>query len=67
MALFAAVVGAGDEVIVGPLTDYGSIIGIFQLNAIPVFADVARDSFLCGCGRDRLFIPKSTPVNGCEY
>ena len=46
VALFAAGVEAGDEVIVSPLTDYGSIIGIFQLNAIPVFADVADDSFL---------------------
>ncbi len=46
VALFAAGVGAGDEVIVSPLTDYGSIIGIFQLNAIPVFADVGPDSFL---------------------
>ena len=46
VALFAAGVGAGDEVIVSPLTDYGSIIGIFQLNAIPVFADVLPDSIL---------------------
>ena len=46
VALFAAGVGAGDEVIVSPLTDYGSIIGVFQLNAIPVFADVSRDGML---------------------
>ncbi len=46
VALFAAGVGAGDEVIVSPLTDYGSIIGIFQLNAIPVFADVRSGSLL---------------------
>ncbi len=46
VALFAAGVGAGDEVIVSPLTDYGSIIGIFQLNAIPVFADVRPGSLL---------------------
>lgn len=46
VALFAAGVGAGDEVIVSPLTDYGSIIGIFQLNAIPVFADVLPGSIL---------------------
>ncbi len=46
VALFAAGVGAGDEVIVSPLTDYGSIIGIFQLNAIPVFSDVLPDSIL---------------------
>jgi len=46
VALFTAGVGAGDEVIVSPLTDYGSIIGIFQLNAIPVFADVQPDGML---------------------
>lgn len=46
VALFTAGVGAGDEVILSPLTDYGSIIGIFQLNAIPVFADVQPDGLL---------------------
>lgn len=46
VALAAAGVGAGDEVIVSPLTDYGSMIGIFQLNAIPVFADVQADGML---------------------
>jgi len=30
----------GDEVITTPMTDHGTIIGIMQLNAIPVFADV---------------------------
>jgi perosamine synthetase len=40
VALAALGVEAGDEVIVTPLTDYGSIIGILQLNAIPVFCDV---------------------------
>jgi dTDP-4-amino-4,6-dideoxygalactose transaminase len=46
VALYAVGVKAGDEVIVSPLTDYGSIIGILQLNAIPVFADVRPDSIL---------------------
>jgi len=46
VALYAAGVEAGDEVIVSPLTDYGSIIGIFQLNAIPIFPDVEPDSLL---------------------
>ena len=48
VALFAAGAGAGDEVIVSPLTDYGSIMGVFQLNAIPVFADVQKDGLLMG-------------------
>jgi dTDP-4-amino-4,6-dideoxygalactose transaminase len=46
VALCAAGISAGDEVIVNPLTDYGSVIGIFQLNAIPVFADVRPDSLM---------------------
>ena len=46
VALSAAGVGAGDEVIVGPLTDFGSVSGIFQLNAIPVFADVQPDGLM---------------------
>ena len=46
VALAAAGIGAGDEVILSPLTDYGSVIGIFQLNAIPVFADVQPNSLL---------------------
>lgn len=33
-------VGPGDEVIVPPVTDMGSIIGILYQNAIPVFADI---------------------------
>lgn len=44
VALAAAGVGPGDEVILSPITDYGSISGIFQLNAIPVFCDVAPHS-----------------------
>ena len=50
VALAAAGVGAGDEVIVSPLTDYGSLIGILQLNAIPVFADVQADGMLMDVG-----------------
>ena len=38
--LAALGVGPGDEVVTTPLTDHGTLIGIMQLNAIPVFADV---------------------------
>ena len=50
VALAAAGIGAGDEVILSPLTDYGSIIGILQLNAIPVFADVQPEGLLMDVG-----------------
>ena len=39
-ALAALEIGRGDEVITSPFTDMGSLVGILQLNAVPVFADV---------------------------
>jgi dTDP-4-amino-4,6-dideoxygalactose transaminase len=39
-ALGAVGVSEGDEVIVSPITDMGSLIGILFQNAIPVFADL---------------------------
>jgi dTDP-4-amino-4,6-dideoxygalactose transaminase len=39
-ALGALGVTEGDEVIVSPITDMGSVIGILYQNAIPVFADL---------------------------
>lgn len=46
MALEAAGVGLGDEVICPPLTMSSTSIAVLQTNAIPVFADVDRDTFL---------------------
>jgi len=40
VALGALGVTAGDEVIVSPITDMGSVIGILYQNAIPIFADL---------------------------
>ncbi|WP_020617923.1 DegT/DnrJ/EryC1/StrS family aminotransferase [Paenibacillus daejeonensis] len=40
IALGAAGVTAGDEVITSPITDQGTLIGILYQNAIPVFADL---------------------------
>ena len=45
VALGAAGITVGDEVITSPITDYGSIIGILYQNAIPVFADVDPHSY----------------------
>lgn len=39
-ALAAVGVGRCDEVITSPSTDMGSLVGILQLNAVPVFADI---------------------------
>ena len=40
VALGAAGVSVGDEVITSPITDMGTLIGILYQNAIPVFADL---------------------------
>lgn len=45
-ALAAMGIAPGDEVITTPVTDHGTVIGIMQLNAIPVFADVRLDTVM---------------------
>lgn len=44
MALRAAQIGAGDEVIVPPRTYIASVSAVINVGATPVFADVDRDS-----------------------
>jgi len=44
-ALEAWAIGAGDEVIVPPLTMSATSFAVLQANATPVFADVDRDTF----------------------
>jgi len=39
-ALGALDLGPGDEVVVSPISDYGSVAGVIAQNAIPVFPDV---------------------------
>jgi perosamine synthetase len=45
VALGAAGVSAGDEVITSPITDQGTVIGILYQNAVPVFADLDPHSY----------------------
>ncbi|MFD0959713.1 DegT/DnrJ/EryC1/StrS family aminotransferase [Paenibacillus chungangensis] len=45
VALGAAGVSVGDEVITSPITDQGTVIGILYQNAVPVFADLEPYSF----------------------
>ena len=69
--LAALGVQPGDEVITTPLTDHGTIIGIMQLNAIPVFADVNPATMMIDAGtiapwltaRTRVLLP--VHVFGC--
>ncbi|MCL2516980.1 MAG: DegT/DnrJ/EryC1/StrS family aminotransferase [Oscillospiraceae bacterium] len=39
----------GDEIIVSPITDYGTIMGIVKCGYVPVFADTEKDSCLISC------------------
>jgi len=45
VALGALDIGPGDEVIVPPITDQGTIIGVLYQGALPVFCDVLSDSY----------------------
>ncbi len=45
VALGCAGVGPGDEVILTPITDMGSAIGVLYQNAVPVFADLEPYTF----------------------
>ncbi|HUT60799.1 MAG TPA: DegT/DnrJ/EryC1/StrS family aminotransferase [Phycisphaerae bacterium] len=44
-ALAMCGVEAGDEVIVNPVSDWGSVCGILALGAAPVFADIDEETF----------------------
>lgn len=46
MALEAAGVGPGDEVICPPLTMSSTSIAVLHANAVPIFADVDKETFL---------------------
>lgn len=45
IAVAAAGIGLGDEVITSPITDIGTVIGVLYQQAVPVFADLGRDTY----------------------
>src|SRR5436305_284711 len=45
IAVAAAGVGPGDEVITSPVTDIGTVIGVLYQQAVPVFADLGRNTY----------------------
>lgn len=59
-AVAAAGVGAGDEVIVPPLTMSSTAFGVLQNNAVPVFADVDERTFNISPDSIRKCITKKT-------
>ncbi len=45
IAVAAAGIAPGDEVITSPITDIGTVIGVLYQQAVPVFADLGRDTY----------------------
>ena len=45
IAVAAAGIGLGDEVITSPITDIGSVIGVIYQQAVPVFADLGEGTY----------------------
>ncbi|GBG05786.1 spore coat protein [Paenibacillus agaridevorans] len=45
VALGAAGITVGDEVITSPITDQGTLVGILYQNAIPIFADLDSNTY----------------------
>ncbi len=45
IAVAAAGIGPGDEVITSPVTDIGTVIGVLFQQGVPVFADLVRDTY----------------------
>lgn len=60
MALQAAGIQPGDEVICPPLTMSSTSIAILHTNAIPIFADVDRDTFLITAASIKKVLTKKT-------
>lgn len=45
IAVIAAGIGPGDEVITSPITDIGTVIGVIYQQGVPVFADVGASTY----------------------
>lgn len=45
IAVSAAGIGPGDEVITTPITDMGTVIGVIYQQAVPVFADLGANTY----------------------
>lgn len=45
IAVAAAGIGPGDEVITSPVTDIGTVIGVIYQQAVPVFADLGASTY----------------------
>ena len=63
IAVGAAGVGLGDEVITSPITDIGTVIGIIYQQAVPVFADLGKGTHnLDPADVERRITPKTKAI-----
>jgi perosamine synthetase len=63
IAVAAAGIGPGDEVITSPITDIGTVIGVLYQQGVPVFADLGASTYnLDPAAVTRLVTPKTKAI-----
>lgn len=63
IAVAAAGIAPGDEVITTPITDIGTVIGVLYQQAVPVFADLGRNTYnLDAADVERRITPKTKAI-----
>jgi perosamine synthetase len=63
IAVNAAGIGLGDEVITSPITDIGTVIGVIYQQAVPVFADLGASTYnLDPADVERRITPKTRAI-----
>ncbi|MEK7685225.1 MAG: DegT/DnrJ/EryC1/StrS family aminotransferase [Verrucomicrobiota bacterium] len=63
IAVAAAGIGPGDEVITSPITDLGTVIGVIYQQAVPVFADLGAGTYnLDPADVERRITPKTKAI-----
>jgi dTDP-4-amino-4,6-dideoxygalactose transaminase len=68
IALAASAIGAGDEVIVPPITFVASATAILRVGAVPVFADVERDTLnLSPTAVERAITPRTRAIVAVHF
>jgi perosamine synthetase len=63
IAVAAAGIGPGDEVITSPITDIGTVIGVIYQQGVPVFADLGASTYnLDAADVERRITPKTKAI-----
>jgi dTDP-4-amino-4,6-dideoxygalactose transaminase len=63
IAVNAAGIGPGDEVITSPITDIGTVIGVIYQQGVPVFADLGASTYnLDPASVEKLITPKTKAI-----